>query len=64
MCDVLHMCTVVTEETILVSFFSGLQIGSSQYHVMPGRYMYTQRLKDANINDQVSLPGTFFPGRH
>jgi hypothetical protein len=21
MCDVLHMCTVVTEETILISFF-------------------------------------------
>jgi hypothetical protein len=23
--------------------------------VMPGRYIYTQRLKDANVNDQVSV---------
>jgi len=30
-----------------------LQIGSRQYIVMPGRYIYTQRLKGANVNDQV-----------
>jgi hypothetical protein len=32
-----------------------LQIGSRQYIVMPGRYIYTQRLKGANVNDQVWL---------
>uniref|UniRef100_A0A453NSR0 50S ribosomal protein L21, mitochondrial n=1 Tax=Aegilops tauschii subsp. strangulata TaxID=200361 RepID=A0A453NSR0_AEGTS len=30
-------------------------IGSRQYIVMPGRYIYTQRLKDANVNDQIIL---------
>lgn len=33
--------------------FPLLQIGSRQYIVMPGRYIYTQRLKGANVNDQV-----------
>ncbi|CAD6247356.1 unnamed protein product [Miscanthus lutarioriparius] len=30
-------------------------IGSRQYIVMPGRYIYTQRLKGANVNDQIIL---------
>lgn len=29
------------------------QVGGRQYIVFPGRYLYTQRLKDANVDDQV-----------
>lgn len=29
------------------------QIGSRQYIVFPGRYIYTQRLRGANVNDKV-----------
>jgi len=32
-----------------------VMIGSRQYIVMPGRYIYTQRLKGANVNDQIIL---------
>uniref|UniRef100_A0A804P2H6 50S ribosomal protein L21, chloroplastic n=1 Tax=Zea mays TaxID=4577 RepID=A0A804P2H6_MAIZE len=32
--------------------FAVVMIGSRQYIVMPGRYIYTQRLKGANVNDQ------------
>ncbi|GJN19506.1 hypothetical protein PR202_gb06789 [Eleusine coracana subsp. coracana] len=35
--------------------FPCLQIGSRQYIVMPGRYIYTQRLKGANVNDEIIL---------
>lgn len=35
--------------------FAVVMIGSRQYIVMPGRYIYTQRLKDANVNDQIVL---------
>ncbi|GJM90788.1 hypothetical protein PR202_ga07100 [Eleusine coracana subsp. coracana] len=35
--------------------FPWLQIGSRQYIVMPGRYIYTQRLKGANVNDEIIL---------
>uniref|UniRef100_A0ACD5ZKJ7 Uncharacterized protein n=1 Tax=Avena sativa TaxID=4498 RepID=A0ACD5ZKJ7_AVESA len=35
--------------------FAVVMIGSRQYIVMPGRYIYTQRLKDANVNDQIIL---------
>ncbi|XP_078176981.1 ribosomal protein L21 [Carex rostrata] len=30
-------------------------IGSRQYIVHPGRYLYTQRLKGANVNDKIIL---------
>ncbi|CAL4888708.1 unnamed protein product [Urochloa decumbens] len=33
--------------------FAVVMIGSRQYIVMPGRYIYTQRLKGANVNDQI-----------
>lgn len=39
----------------LVSCFLFLQVGSRQYIVFPGRFIYTQRLKGANVNDKVSL---------
>ncbi|KAL0716194.1 hypothetical protein Bca4012_065516 [Brassica carinata] len=31
------------------------QVGGRQYIVFPGRYLYTQRLKDANVDDQIVL---------
>lgn len=31
------------------------QIGSRQYIVIPGRYIYVQRLKGANVNDKVCV---------
>lgn len=30
-------------------------IGSRQYIVFPGRYIHTQRLKGANVNDKITL---------
>ncbi|CAL5059028.1 unnamed protein product [Urochloa decumbens] len=35
--------------------FAVVMIGSRQYIVMPGRYIYTQRLKGANVDDQIIL---------
>ncbi|PKU71785.1 50S ribosomal protein L21, chloroplastic [Dendrobium catenatum] len=34
--------------------FAVVMIGSRQYIVIPGRFIYTQRLKGANVNDKVS----------
>lgn len=36
--------------------FSGLDIGSRQYIVFPGRFIYTHRLKGANVNDKACVP--------
>ncbi|KAJ7973933.1 putative 50S ribosomal protein L21 [Quillaja saponaria] len=38
--------------------FAVVMIGSRQYIVFPGRFIYTQRLKGANVNDKVLLVGT------
>ncbi|POO00196.1 Ribosomal protein [Trema orientale] len=35
--------------------FAVVMIGSRQYIVFPGRFIYTQRLKGANVNDKVVL---------
>ncbi|KAL3513553.1 hypothetical protein ACH5RR_026270 [Cinchona calisaya] len=35
--------------------FAVVMIGSRQYIVFPGRYIYTQRLKGANENDKIIL---------
>ncbi|CAN8303388.1 unnamed protein product [Cochlearia groenlandica] len=35
--------------------FAVVMVGGRQYIVFPGRYLYTQRLKDANVNDQIVL---------
>ena len=37
-----------------------VQIGSRQYIVFPGRWIYTQRLKGANVNDKVRKFLIFF----
>jgi hypothetical protein len=50
-----HALNVLCCMSILSSdgLFPWMQIGSRQYIVMPGRYIYTQRLKGANVNDEV-----------
>ncbi|GMI90529.1 chloroplast ribosomal protein L21, ATPase-in-Seed-Development [Hibiscus trionum] len=35
--------------------FAVVMIGGRQYIVFPGRYLYTQRLKGANVNDKIVL---------
>ncbi|CAI9754320.1 unnamed protein product [Fraxinus pennsylvanica] len=35
--------------------FAVVMVGSRQYIVFPGRFIYTQRLKDANVNDKITL---------
>ncbi|XP_075497098.1 large ribosomal subunit protein bL21c-like [Primulina tabacum] len=35
--------------------FAVVMVGSRQYIVHPGRYIYTQRLKGADVNDKITL---------
>ncbi|VFQ81093.1 unnamed protein product [Cuscuta campestris] len=35
--------------------FAVVMVGSRQYIVIPGRFIYTQRLKGANVNDKIIL---------
>ncbi|KAH7663661.1 Ribosomal protein L21 protein [Dioscorea alata] len=35
--------------------FAVVMVGSRQYIVFPGRFIYTQRLKGANVNDKIIL---------
>ncbi|ERN18152.1 hypothetical protein AMTRI_Chr11g97160 [Amborella trichopoda] len=35
--------------------YAVVMVGSRQYIVFPGRFIYTQRLKDANVNDKIIL---------
>ncbi|XP_010256399.1 PREDICTED: 50S ribosomal protein L21, chloroplastic [Nelumbo nucifera] len=35
--------------------FAVVMVGGRQYIVFPGRYIYTQRLKGANVNDKIIL---------
>ncbi|GAB2271938.1 hypothetical protein Dimus_006766 [Dionaea muscipula] len=35
--------------------FAVVMVGSRQYIVFPGRWIYTQRLKGANVNDKIIL---------
>ncbi|VVB11603.1 unnamed protein product [Arabis nemorensis] len=35
--------------------FAVIMVGGRQYIVFPGRYLYTSRLKDASVDDQVVL---------
>ncbi|WOK93827.1 50S ribosomal protein L21, chloroplastic [Canna indica] len=35
--------------------FAVVMVGSRQYIVIPGRFIYTQRLKGANVNDKIVL---------
>ncbi|MBA0721232.1 hypothetical protein Golax_008793 [Gossypium laxum] len=41
------------EEPKREEIFAVVMIGGRQYIVFPGRYLYTQRLKGANVNDKV-----------
>ncbi|KAK3025410.1 hypothetical protein RJ639_040836 [Escallonia herrerae] len=43
------------EEAKREEIFAVVMIGSRQYIVFPGRFLYTQRLKGANANDKIIL---------
>ncbi|KAK1371830.1 50S ribosomal protein L21, chloroplastic [Heracleum sosnowskyi] len=45
----------VSEEAKKEDVFAVVMIGGRQYIVFPGRFLYTQRLKGANVNDKVIL---------
>lgn len=44
-----------SEEPKKEDVFAVVMIGGRQYIVFPGRFLYTQRLKGANVNDKVIL---------
>lgn len=46
---------VTKEEPKREEVFAVVMIGSRQYIVIPGRYIYVQRLKGANVNDKIAL---------
>ncbi|KAL7156058.1 hypothetical protein ABFS83_03G117800 [Erythranthe nasuta] len=46
---------VETVEPKREEVFAVVMVGSRQYIVFPGRYIYTQRLKGANVNDKITL---------
>ncbi|KAA3453532.1 50S ribosomal protein L21, chloroplastic-like [Gossypium australe] len=43
------------EEPKREEIFAVVMIGGRQYIVFPGRYLYTQRLKGANVNDKITV---------
>ncbi|KAK2987929.1 hypothetical protein RJ640_003407 [Escallonia rubra] len=43
------------EEAKREEIFAVVMIGSRQYIVFPGRFLYTQRLKGASVNDKIIL---------
>ncbi|XP_041992229.1 50S ribosomal protein L21, chloroplastic-like [Salvia splendens] len=46
---------VETSEPKREEVFAVVMVGGRQYIVFPGRYIYTQRLKGASVNDKVTL---------
>jgi len=42
--------------------FAVVMIGSRQYIVFPGRFIYTQRLKGANVDDKIILSKVLLVG--
>ncbi|XAR55634.1 hypothetical protein NMG60_11035765 [Bertholletia excelsa] len=44
-----------TEEPKREEVFAVVMVGGRQYIVFPGRFIYTTRLKGANVNDEVTL---------
>lgn len=42
--------------------FAVVMIGGRQYIVFPGRFLYTQRLKGANVNDKIVLKKVLLVG--
>ncbi|XP_047941593.1 50S ribosomal protein L21, chloroplastic [Salvia hispanica] len=46
---------VETAEPKREEVFAVVMVGGRQYIVFPGRYIYTQRLKGASVNDKVTL---------
>ncbi|XP_010538924.1 PREDICTED: 50S ribosomal protein L21, chloroplastic [Tarenaya hassleriana] len=46
---------VAAEKPKREEVFAVVMVGGRQYIVFPGRYLYTQRLKDANVDDKIVL---------
>ncbi|KAL3641403.1 hypothetical protein CASFOL_016371 [Castilleja foliolosa] len=46
---------VETAEAKREEIFAVVMVGGRQYIVFPGRYIYTQRLKGASVNDKITL---------
>ncbi|KAL0360106.1 UNVERIFIED_CONTAM: 50S ribosomal protein L21, chloroplastic [Sesamum radiatum] len=46
---------VETAEPKREEVFAVVMVGSRQYIVFPGRFIYTQKLKGANVNDKITL---------
>ncbi|XP_057793425.1 50S ribosomal protein L21, chloroplastic-like [Salvia miltiorrhiza] len=46
---------VETAEPKREEVFAVVMVGSRQYIVFPGRFIYTQRLKGASVNDKITL---------
>ncbi|XVE60787.1 hypothetical protein DITRI_Ditri05aG0155000 [Diplodiscus trichospermus] len=53
--DPAQVVEAAKEEPKREEIFAVVMIGSRQYIVFPGRYLYTQRLKGANVNDKIVL---------
>ncbi|KAL8196738.1 hypothetical protein R6Q57_024501 [Mikania cordata] len=47
--------TLATSESKGEEVFAVVMIGGRQYIVFPGRFLYTQRLKGANVDDKIIL---------
>ncbi|KAJ0587946.1 putative ribosomal protein L21 [Helianthus annuus] len=47
--------TLTTTESKGEDVFAVVMIGGRQYIVFPGRFLYTQRLKGANVDDKIIL---------
>ncbi|KAG6415590.1 hypothetical protein SASPL_123003 [Salvia splendens] len=59
-CELIVQSKLVIAKTFQVglrcfTIFSRSLVGGRQYIVFPGRYIYTQRLKGASVNDKVTL---------
>ncbi|CAN1240567.1 50S ribosomal protein L21, chloroplastic [Linum grandiflorum] len=46
---------VAKEEAKREEIFAVVMVGGRQYIVIPGRFLYVQRLKGANVNDKIAL---------
>ncbi|GLT58750.1 hypothetical protein SLA2020_316190 [Shorea laevis] len=50
-----QVVTATKEEPRREDIYAVVMVGSRQYIVFPGRYIYTQRLKGANVSDKIVL---------
>ncbi|GKV09062.1 hypothetical protein SLEP1_g20611 [Rubroshorea leprosula] len=50
-----QVVTATKEDLKREDIYAVVMVGSRQYIVFPGRYIYTQRLKGANVDDKIVL---------